>query len=127
MSTLKPGSILVIDDDDAVCEAVTDILSLDGWQVLTATSGETGVSLYKSRQADIFLVILDLTMPGMSGQETLAELRAVDPTVKVLMSSGYSETEIKGLFDTAGIAGFLHKPYNALRLLEAVGKHIILE
>ena len=63
--------ILVIDDEEAVREAVTDILDLEGLLVITAANGESGVALYQSRQEEVALVILDLSMPGLSGQETL--------------------------------------------------------
>ncbi|MCA9958415.1 MAG: response regulator [Chloroflexota bacterium] len=116
--------ILVIDDEEAVREAVTDILDLEGWPVLTAESGEVGIDLYRTHQAEVALVILDLSMPGLSGQETLVQLQAVNPEVKVLLSSGYSEVEVSGRFARLGVAGFLQKPYNALRLIKTVQQHL---
>lgn len=116
--------ILVIDDEEAVREAVTDILDLEGWPVLAAESGEVGVELYRTHQAKIALVILDLSMPGLSGQETLVALQAVNPVVKVLLSSGYSEIEVSGRFAKLGVAGFLQKPYNAMRLINTVHQHL---
>lgn len=116
--------ILVIDDEEAVREAVTDILDLEGWPVLTAENGEIGVQTYHSHRSSIALVILDLSMPGLSGQETLVHLQAINPHVKVLLSSGYSETEVSGRFANLGVAGFLQKPYNALHLINTVHKHL---
>jgi two-component system cell cycle sensor histidine kinase/response regulator CckA len=65
-------------------------------------------------------VILDLSMPGMSGQETLPEIRKVRPDISVVVSSGYNEAETLRLFSGQRISGFLQKPYTALRLAERV-------
>lgn len=116
--------ILVIDDEEAVREAVTDILDIEGWSVLTAESGEVGVEVYHTHWNHIALVILDLSMPGLTGQETLVQLQTINPEVKVLLSSGYSEIEVSGRFAKLGVAGFLQKPYNALQLINTVKKYL---
>ncbi len=117
-------AVLVIDDEIAVREAVADILDLEDLPVLAAPDGEAGVALYAQRKAEIALVILDLSMPGLSGQETLRRLKEINPDVKVLLSSGYTKEEVTGLFVDLGVTSFLQKPYNALRLIETVRKHI---
>jgi signal transduction histidine kinase/CheY-like chemotaxis protein len=120
----RPGVILVIDDEAPVREAVTDILELEGLKVITAADGRDGVALYRERQADISLVILDLSMPGLSGEETLLRLQQIKPDVPVLLSSGYSRREINKRLMNVEVAGFLQKPYNASRLLETVGQYL---
>ncbi len=116
--------ILVIDDEEAVREAVTDILDLEDLPVLAANSGEEGVALYAQHHDEVGLVILDLSMPGLSGQQTLLRLKEINPDVQVLLSSGYSRQEVNGFFADLGVTGFLQKPYNALRLLEIVKSHL---
>lgn len=116
--------VLVIDDEEAVREAVTDILDLESLPVLTASDGETGVALFAQRHAEISLVILDLSMPGLSGQETLSQLKEIDSEVQVLLSSGYTKEEVTGLLNNLSVAGFLQKPYNALRLIGIVQAHL---
>lgn len=116
--------ILVIDDEEAVREAITDILDLEEIPVLTAPDGETGKALFAQRQDEIALVVLDLTMPGLSGEETLRQLKEIDPELKVLLSSGYTRAEVADLFAELGVAGFLQKPYNALRLIDAVKDYL---
>ena len=66
------------------------------------------------------LAILDLSMPGMSGQETLARLRAARPDLRIILSSGYSEGECRSLFQDECISGFLQKPYTATTLGQSV-------
>lgn len=116
--------VLVIDDEEAVREAVTDILDLEGHKVITAENGEEGVALYRKRQDDVVLIILDLSMPGLSGQETLSHLQEINPNAKVLLSSGFSETEVADRFTNFGVAGFLQKPYNALGLIKTVQEYL---
>ncbi len=77
-------AVLVIDDDEVVRTALDDMLVSEGMRVLMAADGACGVALYRQRRAEIGLVVLDLSMPGMSGEETLRELRRVDPRVTVI-------------------------------------------
>lgn len=117
------GKILVIDDEVHVREAVNDILELDGYEVLSAASGQEGIALYQKEKERIQLVLLDLSMPGMDGMATFQELQALNPQIRVLLSSGYSEQEATEQFMDKGLAGFLQKPYSAGTLLTAVKKY----
>lgn len=123
MKGKSKATILVIDDEPAVREAVTDILELENCRVLTAKSGEEGLDLYREEE-EIHLVILDLSMPQMGGEETLHRLQKMDPNVVVLLSSGYSENELSNRFDKYNVAGFLQKPYNAMHLIETVRAYL---
>ncbi|MEW5987486.1 MAG: GAF domain-containing protein [Chloroflexota bacterium] len=116
--------ILVIDDEEPVREAVTDILAMEEVDVLSAANGPQGLELFRQRQTDIQLVLLDLSMPGMSGEETFVELRRIDPQVRVLLSSGYSQMEARRRFSSQEPAGFLQKPYSADSLVTAVRRHL---
>ena len=66
------------------------------------------------------MIVLDLSMPGMSGEETLHELRKIRPGVKVLMSSGYSEAEAMTTFRGQQVSGFIQKPYTSAGIAESV-------
>ncbi len=117
--------ILIIDDERPVREAVTDILEIEDIQVLTAANGSIGVEMYQKNIYRIGLVILDLSMPGMSGKETLAQLQAINPDVKVILSSGYSETDVSTLVNQQNHVGFLPKPYKIDNLLAKVAEFLI--
>ncbi|HLF27250.1 MAG TPA: PAS domain S-box protein [Anaerolineae bacterium] len=116
--------VLIIDDEEPVREAITDILELDDLQALTAANGAAGIALYRAHQAEIRLVLLDLSMPGLSGEETFRELRQIDPDVPVLLSSGYSQTEATQRFASEALAGFIQKPYDANTLLIEIRRHL---
>jgi len=118
------GSVLVIDDEEYVREAVTDILALENVEVLTAADGKSGLALYMAHQADISLVLLDLSMPGWSGERTMRELRKVNLKLPIILSSGYNEVEATRRFVGKEFTGFLQKPYTADRLLEVVQKYL---
>lgn len=110
------ATILVVDDEQAIRESLTDILEFSGFRVLSADDGKNGIALFQEHQHEINLVILDLLMPGMSGPETLHRLRQLAPTAAILLSSGYDEDEIVQMLNDTGIdranIHFLQKPYS---------------
>ncbi len=120
----SPGLVLVIDDEAPVREAVADILEIEGVQVVGAATGAAGIDLYRDRVAEIGLVLLDLSMPGMTGDETLRRLREINPDIQVVLSSGYSEAEATRRFTGLGLVGFIQKPYDAASLVEVVREHL---
>jgi two-component system, cell cycle sensor histidine kinase and response regulator CckA len=82
--------------------------------------GASALGMFREHPGEISLVLLDLTMPVMSGEETLAELIAIRPDVCVLLSSGFSEMEALRRFAGKSLAGFIQKPYTAVQLAERV-------
>jgi CheY-like chemotaxis protein len=112
--------VLVVDDEKVVREMAKRALELHGYTVLLADSGLAAIEVFKRHPGDIAAVILDLSMPRMSGEETLPELRKIRPRVKVVVSSGYSEAEAMSLFKGQPVSGFIQKPYTARGLAEKV-------
>jgi CheY-like chemotaxis protein len=97
-----------------------------GYRVLLATGGAEALSIFQKHKTDISLVILDMIMPGMSGGETYDRLKASNPDVKVLLSSGYSLNGQATQFMKRGCNGFIQKPFN-LRILSEKIRAIIDE
>jgi PAS domain S-box-containing protein len=118
------ATLLIIDDEAPVREAVTDILELEGLRVLGAQDGEAGIRLYRTHRAEIDLILLDHSMPGLNGEQTLEQLKQIDPNVKVILSSGYRKEDIASEFADRGFAGFIQKPYSAAALIDAVRRHL---
>jgi len=114
------GKVLLIDDDETVRSVGRRMLEKMGVTVITADDGRHGVEVFKKNMQDVSCVLLDLTMPHMNGEEAYKELRRLKPDVKVILSSGYSETEIATRFAGMGLAGYLHKPYDKATLREAI-------
>ncbi|WP_239027589.1 response regulator [Geomonas diazotrophica] len=105
------GTVLLVDDEEAIRSLGREMLESLGYSVLTAEDGAAAVETFKRRQDDVDCVILDLTMPHLDGEQALQLLRALDPQVQVILSSGFSEQEITQRFIGRGLAGFIQKPY----------------
>jgi PAS domain S-box-containing protein len=114
------GVVLVVDDEKLVRDMVKKALERYGYTVLLADGGVAAIDLLKRHPGDIALVVLDLSMPRMSGEEALPELRKIRPEVKVLVSSGYSESETMTMFKGQRVSGFIQKPYTGAGLAEKV-------
>jgi PAS domain S-box-containing protein len=114
------GTVLVVDDERMVREMAKRALERHGHTVLLADSGLAAIDVFRRHPGDIALVVLDLSMPAMSGEETLPELRKIRPGAKVVVSSGYSEAETMALFKGQKVSGFIQKPYTSQGLAEKV-------
>jgi PAS domain S-box-containing protein len=118
------ATILVVDDEPVVQKLARSSLERYGYRVMVASNGKEALeilasSLYRSKRREISLVLLDMTMPVMSGEEALLKIKVLHPDVKVIASSGYNEIEAMRRFG-AGITAFLQKPYRASQLVEKV-------
>ena len=87
------GTVLVVDDEQIVRDTAKCSLERRGYEVLLAENGPAAIDVVRSEGHRIGLVLLDLSMPGMSGEETLPHLRSSGPELEVIVSSGYSEAE----------------------------------
>jgi PAS domain S-box-containing protein len=108
----RPGSetILLVDDEAMIRNLGRMILERYGYRVLLAEDGVEALNLYRGKPEEISLVVLDLTMPHLSGREVLQKLLEIDPNVRVLLASGYSAEHAID-FESDRIVGFVGKPY----------------
>ncbi len=116
------GTILIVDDEEMVVRMTVSLFQRGGYETLTAENGEEAVALYREHQEDIVGVLLDMTMPGMNGEETFTQLRRINPNVRVVLTSGYNEQEVTSSLAGKGLAGFIQKPYRADNLLATFHK-----
>ena len=105
------GTILVVDDEPSVRKVAEKMLSKKGFVVLTARDGREAVEAFRRHAGDVVAVLLDMTMPYMSGAETLGELRRIRSDVPVILCSGFDERDAISRFAGTGLAGFLQKPF----------------
>jgi PAS domain S-box-containing protein len=113
--------ILLVDDEAVIRNLGRTILQRQGYEVLLAEDGQQALELYQRERPRIDLIILDLTMPNLSGRDTLRHLRQIDPSVRVLLSSGYSADHV-GDEERELVRGFVNKPYRPGDLTAAVRK-----
>ncbi len=118
------GAILIIDDDETVRVVVRRLLERRGFSVVVAEDGIVGVERFTEAAGSFALVLLDLTMPKMGGAATMAQLRRLDPDVRVLVTSGYREREVAAQFVGMEPAGFVQKPFRADELYAAITQAI---
>ena len=105
------GIVLFADDEDTVLAVGRNMLEHLGFTVLSAEDGLQAVDLFRKNAEDIVLVILDLTMPHLSGDEVYREIRRIRNDVPVIISSGFSRKDVMHRFAGKQLAGFLSKPY----------------
>jgi PAS domain S-box-containing protein len=116
------GTILLIDDEKMILEVGRELLEELGYTVLPATSGQEAIDVYQKEPHKIDMIIMDMIMPGMSGSETFDRLKAINPDVKILLSSGYSVDGQATNILRRGCDGFIQKPFNMNQLAEKIQK-----
>ncbi|MBL0940915.1 MAG: PAS domain-containing protein [Gemmatimonadaceae bacterium] len=114
------GHILVVDDEENVRTVATALLRRRGFSVSVARDGLEAVSLFNASPNEYALVLLDLTMPHLNGEETLRALRQRRPDIGVLLMSGYNESDVSRMFAGRELSGFLQKPFNAAELYSSI-------
>ncbi|MBP9212028.1 MAG: PAS domain S-box protein [Bacteroidetes bacterium] len=121
------NTILVIDDEPSVIELLEDMLPAANFAVISSADPVTGIEIFRKQHQQISLVILDFSMPKMSGKSVFEELLKIDSTVKVLLCSGYSEEETMSGFTHHRPAGFFQKPYSTDDLVQKIATIILSE
>ena len=112
------GLVLVVDDETFVRQVAQVVLERGGFEVLAAEDGRRGLEAFRGRAAEIVAVLLDMTMPDMSGDQVMAEMQAIRPDVRVILTSGFSQQDTMARFGASGLAGFIQKPYRPDELLD---------
>ena len=113
-------TILLVEDEDAVREMTSEVLTLSGFKVIAAPDGQEALKISRSRGREVSLVLTDVVMPGLSGPELVRELRRERPGLKVLFISGYTDKELwVGQLEEEGTA-FMSKPFKPAELTAAI-------
>jgi PAS domain S-box-containing protein len=114
------ATVLLVDDEDAVRNATSESLAALGYNVITAIHGGEALDVFRVRHTEIAVVLLDLTMPVMDGEEAFYALREVNPKVPVLLASGFHRNDVIEQLSQLGLAGFVQKPYSINALASAL-------
>lgn len=116
-STFKgSGIVLVVEDEAVIRTTAGSILESLGYRVLMAEDGQQGLELFQSEHEFVDLVLMDMIMPKMNGQECFFEMKKIDPDVRVILASGFSRDADLDELKKAGLKGFLKKPYTTSQL-----------
>ena len=114
------GTVLVVEDDEQVRELAEDTLERTGLSVLCAADGREGVEVFRRHADEIRVVLLDQTMPALSGEKAFNRMREICPDVPIILVSGYSEEGVAKRIRGRGLSGFLRKPFLPTTLIEKV-------
>jgi CheY-like chemotaxis protein len=118
------GRILVMDDEQSICRMVEDALTQFGYEVTVVQDGQAAIDLFSetlTSGGNFDAILLDLTIPGgMGGKEAIQHLRRLDPHVKAIVTSGYSDDPIMSDFQAYGFQGILVKPYKIIDLAKTL-------
>lgn len=117
-------TILLVDDEKLILEIGDEILGRYGYTVVKADSGEQALRIVGERGEEIDLVLMDLGMPGMGGEQCLQKLKDLSPDIKVIVASGYAGHKIAKTPEQFGALSFLSKPYRLNKLLFEVRKQL---
>jgi PAS domain S-box-containing protein len=116
------GSVLVVDDEEAVRSTAAQMIAYFGYEVTQAASGQQALDLARQRPNPFDLVLLDLTMPGMDGYATFTALRQLRPDQRIVIFSGYSAQDTRRRFAGQNLDGFLQKPFSTETLREILSR-----
>lgn len=118
-SKWKPagGTVLIVDDEDLICDVVTSMLTPLGFSVCQASDGAEGVEIFREKSDEIVAVLLDMTMPNMDGTEAFEHMHKIRSDIPVILASGYTEKDVMRDCIDSGIAAFIHKPYERATLI----------
>ncbi len=118
------GTILVVDDEESVRNVTARALRMFGFEVLQAADGEAGVEAFRAAHGELRCVLLDMTMPRLDGEGAFRAMRGIDPSVPVVLLSGYGDDETVSQLSRDGLASFIQKPYRVAELREALRRVI---
>jgi two-component system, cell cycle sensor histidine kinase and response regulator CckA len=107
----QSATVLIVEDEDALRQAVAKMLGKAGFEVLEASDGSAAIDLLRAKGRKVDVVLLDLTLPGASSHEVVVEAAKARPDLKVVLTSAYSEEMATATWSTPLIHSFIRKPY----------------
>jgi PAS domain S-box-containing protein len=114
------GTILVAEDEENMLRLLRRVLTRGGYQVLLASDGEQVINIYRSNKDQIDVVLLDIGLPKVAGWNVVSQLREQNPDVKIVITSGYIDPDLKVKLDGAGVKAVLYKPYRLDQIIDAL-------
>jgi len=114
------GRVLLVDDEADILEAATAMLEEHGMEVITAIDGVDALEKFQHQHALIDLTIMDLSMPRMGGIDCMQQMRNIDAGCKIILTSGYHESEIREQYSDLNHTQFLQNPYHLDKLINSI-------
>ncbi len=121
-SAISPGLILVVDDEEENRNVISKMLDSAGYEVILACDGLEALKIFNKEHSGIQAVLLDLTLPRLSGNQVFEEMKKINPKARIVLTSGFDEQEVSDLFNETGFAGFIQKPFTTSNLIDEFNK-----
>jgi len=116
------GTVLVVEDEEILRHAVSKMLRKENFSVIEAGDGTTGASLFRANESRIDVVLLDVTLPGMSGRDVLKEMQRIRPDVKVVLTTAFNQDNARSSIGEQHPWGYVRKPYQFKELIGLLRK-----
>ena len=120
------GTVLVIEDENRNVELLATLLVHNGYKVIAAYDGLQGITAYQNHRSEIAVVISDIGLPKMGGEDVFKQIKGMNPEVKFILTSGFMDPELKARLQEQGVRYFVQKPYLPEEILRTV-KQILEE
>jgi two-component system, cell cycle sensor histidine kinase and response regulator CckA len=117
---MEKEMILLVEDEPMLLELLKSVFEEDGYRVLTAGDGENAVEIFRSKEKEIKLVLTDMGLPKIGGWELFEKLRGIDPSLNVILASGYVDAEMRDEALKRGAKDFIQKPYVPAIILQRI-------
>ena len=121
-SPMQRGTVLVVEDEDAVRDMLLQALERHGYRVIGAADGVAGLDIIDERGEELAAALIDMMMPRRDGAEVVDHLNRTHPEIKVIVTSGYDEREATKRITSAGLAAFVKKPFRPPKLLDTLDR-----
>jgi CheY-like chemotaxis protein len=122
MEQSKPKTILIVDDDEAVRQAIAEVVQLYGWQVLEASNGIHGLRVFRKNLPDI--VLTGVVMAGLDGFQLTAGIKSISPKAPIIMMTAFCASKLRQKAQDVGASAFLRKPFEPEELLVALRRFL---
>jgi two-component system, response regulator FlrC len=122
MEQAKPKTILIVDDDEAVRQAIAEVVQLYGWQVLEASNGIHGLRVFRKELPDI--VLTGVVMAGFDGFQLTAGIKSISPKAPIIMMTAFGACKLRQKAQDAGASALLRKPFEPEELLVALKRSL---
>jgi CheY-like chemotaxis protein len=119
-NSLTRGLLLLIDDEEVIRDIGGEMLESLGFSCITAPDGVEGIKLYNENKANIRLVVLDVELPGLSGEKVYETLRTINPDIKILLVSGYGKEYLENCYFKKKLEHFISKPFQLNKLSQKI-------
>jgi DNA-binding NtrC family response regulator len=119
--------VLVVDDEHMLRFLYVEMLKKIGYQGLIAADHDEAISLFRANRSDILCVVMDVSLAGIDGLETMKSLQEIDPDIRVILSSGHDKHDLQNRFENLDAVEYLQKPYNIRQLKQAIDNPAVMQ